>query len=288
MKSDAYPSLSNYWGALFGERVWRISVDAGLGCPHRDSAGGGCAFCEPASFVPTLGASRSVGDQLRRGMADLQRKKVNRFAAYFQPGTNTNAPVETLKKLWDEAAEIDEVVALCVGTRPDCVGEPVLELLASYRNRFDIWLELGLQSASDLTLDRINRGHDTAAFSDAVTRARGRGLKVCAHVILGLPGEGVEEEARTAALLTSLGVEGVKVHQLSVIKGTPMEALYERGEVVPPGEEEYIARALAFLRRLPPSTVVHRLVGDTMGEGLVSPSFDKRRVFYIIREELGL
>lgn len=286
---EPYPSLATHWQARFGERVRRVGLDAGLSCPNRDGTRGtgGCAFCDPASFAPCAGDPRSVGEQLAAGLERLTRQGVRRAAAYFQPHTNTYAPLPVLRGLWDAVLPFPEVVALCVGTRPDCVPDPVLGLLAGYGNPREVWLELGLQSAQDETLARLRRGHTAQDFADACRRARERGLKVCAHVILGLPGEGPGDEAATARFLAELGVEGVKLHHLAVVRGTELEGAWRRGEVQTLGEGEYAARAAAFVAALPPGTVLHRLVGDTAGDRLLAPRFDKGRVVRAVREALG-
>ncbi|GAB6061379.1 TIGR01212 family radical SAM protein [Deferrisoma palaeochoriense] len=285
---DPYPGAGRYWKARFGGEVRRVSLDAGLSCPNRDGTvgTGGCLFCDPASFAPSAGDPRPVAEQLAAGIERLRARGVTRVAAYFQPHTNTHAPLPVLKALWDACRAFPEVVALCVGTRPDCVSDPVLDLLAGYRDRWEIWLELGLQSARDETLRRLGRGHTAEAFADAVRRARARGLLACAHVILGLPGEAPDDEAQTASFLADLGVEGVKLHQLAVVEGTPLAALWRRGEVAPLPEEAYIERAAAFVRRLPPRTVLHRLVGDTLGDRLLAPRYDRNRVIREIRARL--
>lgn len=283
----AHPSISEHWRALFGGKVRRMSLDPGFSCPNRDK-GEGCTFCDPATFAPSYGDRRSIVEQVGDGVARGRAKGANLFAAYFQPRTNTYAPLEELKKIWDEASSFPEVVALCVGTRPDCLSDEVLDLLASYLPRFgEIWLEIGLQSANDETLRRIGRGHDSACFADASRRARTRGLKVCAHVILGLPGEGPETEARTADFLAALDIDGVKLHQLAVIDGTPLALDFTSGDVPGLSEAGYAERAVAFVRRLPNGTVLHRLVGDTLGESEISPNFDKGRVLEMIRVKLA-
>jgi radical SAM protein (TIGR01212 family) len=286
---DRYPFVGDHWKKRFGERVWRVPLDAGLGCPNRDSVtgAGGCVFCDPVSFAPRAGRKLSVTEQLQRGTAHWGARGIRKFAAYFQSGTNTHAASETLRRLWDEAAAFPEVVVLCVGTRPDCVDEEVLDLLAGYRTRFgEIWLEIGLQSANDATLARLHRGHTAADFAEGCRRARERGLLVCAHAILGLPGEDEADEAATADFLRECGAEGVKLHHLAVVKGTELAALFERGEIPVLGEEAYVGRAVAFLRRLPPSTVIHRFVGDTGEERLLAPKFLKPRVAALIRAGL--
>lgn len=274
------PSLSRHWKALFGGEVRRISLDPGFSCPNRVAGGaGGCAFCDPASFSPAYGDKRTVADQLDEGIAKGRARGKTLFAAYFQPRTNTYAPLERLREVWDAAAARPEVVALCVGTRPDCVPDEVLDLLAGYRGRFgEIWLELGLQSSHDATLAALGRGHDAASFAEASRRARARGLKVCAHVILGLPGETAAMEAETADFLAGLGVEGAKLHQLSIVRGTPLAESYLAGKVVCLTEAEYARRVAAFVGRLPDSIVLHRLAGDSLGGVELAPNFNKGRV----------
>ncbi len=286
---EPYPSVGRYWRARFGQRVQRVSLDAGFSCPNRDGTVGtaGCAFCDPASFSPSAGDPRSVAEQLDDGIARLRGRGIRLAAAYFQPNTNTHASLERLAAVWDAAAARPEVAVLCVGTRPDSVPEPVLDLLASYADRFEIWLELGLQSAHDRTLERLGRGHGARAFASASRRARGRGLRVCAHVILGLPGEGPTEERVTADRLAGWGVDGVKLHRFAVVAGTALEAPWRRGELAVLDEAGYAERAVAFLSRLPRATVVHRLVGDTRGGRLLAPRFDKGRVVRAIRHGLG-
>jgi uncharacterized protein len=285
-----YPGIGAHWKARFGGRIQRISLNAGFSCPNRDGTLGraGCAFCDPSSFSPSAADQRPVSRQLSEHLKRPAAKaKPHGYAAYFQPGTNTYAPLEELRAAWDTAAHFPEVLVLCVGTRPDCVPEEVLDLLASYGRRFEeVWLELGLQSGSDDTLRRLARGHTAADFEAAYSRAHARGLLVCAHVILGLPGEGPQEEAQTAELLARARVEGLKLHHLAVIEGTPLAASWRAGEFRLLTEEEYAERAAAFLRRLPPTTVVHRLVGDSLDERLLAPRFRKDQVIRTIRERL--
>ncbi|MHB8763031.1 MAG: TIGR01212 family radical SAM protein [Deferrisomatales bacterium] len=280
------PTLAEHWRARFGAVVRRVSLDAGCSCPNRDGTlgHGGCTFCDPASFAPGAGDRRPVSEQLAQGLARLAARGVTRAAAYFQPHSNTYATPAALAAAWDAALPFPQVVALCVGTRPDCVPAPVLELLARYRERWEVWLELGLQSARDDTLRRLGRGHTAAQFADASDRARARGLRVCAHVILGLPGEGPDDELRTAEFLAGLGVDGVKLHQLAVVRGTALEAQWREGRVAVLGEDAYAERAARFVSRLPAGTVLHRLVGDTRGPGLLSPGYDKARVLAQIRK----
>jgi radical SAM protein (TIGR01212 family) len=266
--------------------VRRISIDAGLGCPNREA--GGCIFCSPVTFAPSSGDTRSVTRQITDAIAGLKPRGDKLFAAYFQPGTNTFGDPQTLSKLWEEATAFDEVVALCVGTRPDCVDDEVLERLAHFRDKYDLWLELGLQTANNDTLKFLGRGHTAEDFTDATRRAHRLGIKVCAHVILGLPGETREDETRTANLMSELRVEGVKLHQLEVVGNTPIEKLWREGRVKTLTEEDYVQRAVEFIHRLPEETVLHRMAGNTLSGHLpLAPDFNRRRVLNAIRCALG-
>jgi len=175
-------------------------------------------------------------------------------------------------KTWSVLA-VEDVVGLSIGTRPDCVDLPVLELLQEYARRYLIWIEYGLQSANDKTLEIINRGHDFQCFANAVRATQNRDIKICAHVILGLPGETRHDILRTAEAVSDLGIDGVKLHLLYVVKGTPLEALYRQGNYVCLEQQEYIDLVCDFLERLPPDTVIQRLTGDPHPEELVAPQW---------------
>jgi radical SAM protein (TIGR01212 family) len=231
-----------------------------------------------------------VARQIEQGKEVMARKyKARRFLAYFQPFSNTFAPVERLRALYEEALAVPEVVGLCVGTRPDCLPEEVLELLAEYHARTYFWLELGLQSVHDATLTFLRRGHDYSTFLRAYAAAKTRGLRVCVHVILGLPGEGREAMLATAAEMARLRVDGIKIHLLHVLRGTPLGELYEKGEVAVLGQEEYVALAADFIERLHPETLIHRLTGDGPRELLLAPlwSLNKWEVLNAIDAELA-
>jgi radical SAM protein (TIGR01212 family) len=276
MNDKRYNALSDELRRTFGCRVQRITVDAGFTCPNRDGtlASGGCIFCsERGSGADNIARGLPVAEQLARGKAAMVRRyNARRFIAYFQPYSNTYAPVERLRSLYDEALAVPEVVGLIVGTRPDCLPPEVLDLLAGYARRTWFWLELGLQSPHDRTLARLNRGHDFAAFAAAAEAVTARGIRLCAHVILGLPWESREEMLATAAILNRLGVSGVKIHLLHVMRGTPLAAMYERGEVPLLTRDGYVALVCDFLERLEPQILIHRLTGDG-GRDLLAPAW---------------
>ena len=215
MHAKPYRDLNSYFRSLFGGRVHKVTVDAGLGCPNRDGtcSTGGCIYCNAkGSGTGAHGEGRSITEQIERSRARIARRfKTERLMAYFQSFTNTYAPVEHLKRLYDEALAVPGVVGLAIGTRPDCVDDEILDLLQAYARDRLIWVEYGLQSAHDRTLARINRGHDFACFERAVRTTRRRGINVCAHVILGLPGESARDMQATADILAGLGIDGVKL-----------------------------------------------------------------------------
>jgi radical SAM protein (TIGR01212 family) len=251
---------------------------------------GGCVFCDNRSFSPNRRLPRStVAEQVQRGIDLLARRYgAERFLAYFQAGTNTHAPVEKLKRLYDEALAHPQVIGLAVGTRPDCLEEPVLELLAEYARSRYVCLEIGLQSIHDDSLTWMNRGHDAACFFDAVARSQGRGLDLCVHLILGLPGENREDMLATADALAPLPISGVKIHNLHVVRRTPLADMYQAGSVRMLERDEYVSIVCDFLERLSPDLVIHRLTGDAPPDYLVAPLWclDKQDVLTAIDREL--
>jgi radical SAM protein (TIGR01212 family) len=273
--SSSYRSFRQFLQDRFGQRVHRVALDAGFTCPNVDGTVtvGGCVYCDNRSFSPNRRLPRrSLRAQIEDGIEILrQRYGAQKFLAYFQAGTNTYAPVEKLKRLYDEALDHPDVVGLMIGTRPDCVAEPVLSLVEQYSRDRWVCLELGLQTIHDRSLRWMNRGHDFACFLDAVKRSQNRGFDLCAHVILGLPGETHDDMLATAEVCASLGLNAIKIHNLHVVKDTPLEAMYRRGEVPMFALDEYIQILCDFLERLPPEMVIHRLSGDAPGEYLIAP-----------------
>ena len=292
MSIKRYRVFSEYLKEEYGGRVHKISVDAGFSCPNRalDRAGAGCLFCDPGgSGAVGIDRALSVAEQLEQGKEVMVRKyKAKRFIAYFQPFSNTFAPVPRLRALYDEALAVSGIVGLAVGTRPDCLPDDVLDLLTEYHRRTDFWLEIGVQSRHDATLDFLRRGHDYAAFLKAYAGAKARGLKVCVHVILGLPGEDRAAMLATADEMARLRVDGIKIHLLHVLKGTPLGGLYEEGKIAVLEQEEYVGLAVDFLERLHPETFIHRLTGDGPRDLLLAPlwSLKKWEVLNAIDAEL--
>lgn len=277
-----YRPFSRYLREIFGCRVQKIPLDAGFTCPNRDGrvGFGGCIYCGPrGSGTGAYENGVPLGEQIRAGIESGKRRFGKcKFIAYFQAFTNTYAPPERLKSLYDEALRHQEVVGLSIGTRPDCAPDEVLELLEEYARRCHFWVEYGLQSAHDYTLELINRGHDIAQFVDAVERTKGRGINICAHIILGLPGETQEEMMATADLVASLELEGTKIHSLYVLKGTKLAEIYQRGEFRLLELEEYVSLVCDFLERLPPDMVIQRLTGEAPRDLLVAPRWSREKM----------
>ncbi len=272
-----YRDLNTYFRERFGHRVHKLTVDAGLSCPNRDGtlSTTGCIYCNATgSGTGAFARGLSIREQLEQSKIPVAKRfKARRFIAYFQSYSNTYAPVETLGRLYDEALSVEDVVGLSIGTRPDCIDDAKLDLLARYARRCLVWVEYGLQSACDRTLRRINRGHDVACFTDALTRTRQRGLPVCAHVILGLPGETRQDMLTTARFLADHEIDGVKLHLLYVVRGTPMEALYRQGRYTCLEQQTYAELVCDFIERLPPQTVIQRVTGDPHPDELVAPAW---------------
>lgn len=287
-----YNAFSDELKRVFGCRVQRISVDAGFSCPNRDGSldSGGCIFCG-GSGSGSYGIRRdlTVAGQIEDGKEVMRRKyKAQRFIAYFQAYSNTYAPVEQLRALYAEALSVPDVVGLIVATRPDCLSDEILDYLHELTQQTYLWLELGVQSIHDRTLTLINRRHDHACSVDAIRRAKSRGLRVCAHVMLGLPGETRAETLAMAGELNRLGVDGVKLHLLHVMKGTRLAEMYGRGEIQVLGRDEYAGLVCDFLELLDPRILVHRLTGDGGHDNLVAPlwSLKKFEILNLIDAEL--
>jgi len=289
---NRFYDLNTYYRNLFGCRVQKITIDAGLSCPNRDGtiSTGGCIYCNSrGSGTGAHAGGLSVSEQLESGKAALSRRyKAKKFVAYFQSFSNTYGPVEKLKKLYDEALSVENITGLSIGTRPDCVNEPVLALLENYAKDYLVWIEYGLQSANDETLLLINRGHDYKCFINTVEATKGRGIKICAHVILGLPGEEKKDMLKTAEAISGLGIDGVKIHLLYVVKGTRMESLYLDGKYRCLEQDEYAGLVCDFLELLPEDMVIQRLTGDPHRDELVAPlwSLEKAKTIALIKNTL--
>ena len=261
----------------YGERVHKIAIDADFTCPNRDGSKGrgGCTFCNNVSFSPNGRQPPGISEQLAAGRRIIRKRTgAQKYLAYFQAYTNTYADIDSLKTLYDQALSEPDVIGLAVGTRPDCAPEPVLELLAAYQQQgHEIWLELGLQSSFDESLRRVNRGHGFAEYKTALLAARKRGLQVCTHLIIGLPGETQEHCKVTLERVLELGVAGLKLHPLHVVKGTQLANEWRRGEYQPLLLDEYINIAANLIRHTPPEVIFHRVTGTASKQILLAPDW---------------
>ena len=281
MPPKRYHDFNTYLRNAFGCRVQKITVDAGFTCPNRDGSlsDRGCIYCNArGSGTGAFQKGISISAQLETGKERLaKRYNAKKFIAYFQSFTNTYAPVKTLGKAYAEALAVKDIVGLSIGTRPDCVDEPVLGLLQEYAKHYLIWIEYGLQSCHDHTLRAINRGHDAASFQRAVQATQDRGINICTHVILGLPGENRKQMLETADFIADLGIDGVKIHLLYVIQGTALERMYQQGRYQCLAQDVYIDLVCDFLERLPKGMVIQRLTGDPHPHELVAPQWSRRK-----------
>jgi hypothetical protein len=275
----------------YGERVHKLALDTGFTCPNRDGnlGRGGCTFCNNSSFVPPTG-ERPVQVQMQAGAAVVARRTgARKFIAYFQAYTNTYGELSHLEDLYRQALAFPGCIGISVGTRPDCLGHGVLELLARIRDEGHlVWLELGLQSAFDRTLERVNRGHGAAIYFTEAARARALGLPVCCHLILGLPGEGLEHALSTHRQVLEAGVDGFKIHPLHVVGGSILANQWRKSEYTPLTLSDYASWASDIIERTPPRIVFHRLTGTCSEDLLLAPLWcsGKWNVLNAIESEL--
>jgi len=284
-----YLSLNQYLRSVFGERVQKISLDAGFTCPNRDGTKGrgGCIYCDAkGSGTGAYESGKDIAEQMKAGINWAGRRYgARKFIAYFQSFSNTYGPLDRLEDIYTQALVGSEVVGLSIGTRPDCVDKDRLELISHIGEGRMVWMEYGLQSASDATLARINRKHTVSDFIRAVEISKEYGLMTCAHIIFGLPDEGRSEMEDTVRLLAGLKVDGVKFHHQYVVENTELNRLYRAGKYRPITQQNYVEMVAWALANLPKGTVIQRLTGDPPMNLLVAPdwSFDKIQTIAMIR-----
>ena len=277
-----YRSANQHYREKYGCKVYKLSIDAGFTCPNRDGkvGFGGCIFCGSDGGSAFAEKGCSIRQQLERAKSLVKAKAGDRFIAYFQSFTNTYAPAEVLRKLYTEAMEPEEILGLAIGTRPDCLGEDVMEVLRELNAIKPVSVELGLQTVHEATARYIRRGYETEVYVDAVRRLKEAGIEVVTHIILGLPGETPEMAVETTRAAVRAGTDGVKFHLLHVLRGTDLEADYRAGKFRCLEFTEYAAWLKGCLDVLPEHIVVHRITGDGAKKDLVAPlwSADKKRV----------
>ena len=285
-----YQKFSDFLVQKYGQKVWKISLDAGLSCPNCDSDGKeGCIFCRNDSFSP-MGTSeyKSITRQMQGGIAFAQKRwGIKKYIAYFQSSTNTFAPVNELERLYHEAIAQKDVVAISIATRPDCLPPKVIDLIQSLTSKVDVWIELGLQSSFDDTLKIINRGHTFQDYKNAVEALKKINVRICTHIMIGLPGESRTHIKKTAQRISSNGTHEVKIHPLLILKGTPLESMHQQGRIAPLSMDEYVSLAVDFVEMLPPDMVIQRLTAESQKDLLIEPQWctNKLRVLSAIDAE---
>ena len=283
-----YNNLSGYLKGKYGHRLKKICVDGGFSCPNRDGklSTGGCIFCGERGAGEHIDNSISIREQVESAI--LSAKDDDEFIVYFQNFTNTYADVSTLKNRYDAALISDRIKVLSIGTRPDCIDEEKARLIASYQDKYEVWIELGLQTANDKTAAIINRSYPLSVFENAISILNKYSIKTVVHMIIGLPSEGPEDFLATAKYIIGKHPFGIKIHSLYVMKGTRLEVLYHQKRYTPIGFDEYTDTVSEILKMIPPDIVIHRLTGDCPRGLLVAPewSLDKNEVLKAIQDKL--
>lgn len=284
-----YTALNDYLRARFGRKVYKLSLQGVSTCPNRDGSVGsrGCIFCSDTGS----GEFAACGSDLSAQIRDARRRVAEKvppdagYIAYFQSFTNTYAPVKVLRPLFAAAMVPEDVVAISIATRPDCLSEEVLDLLAELNEHKPVWVELGLQTIHESTARYIRRGYDLSVFNEAVGKLKARGIEVIVHQIIGLPGESEKQIYDTADHIARSGADGVKFHLLHVLRGTDLAADYEAGQFKTLSMEDYFRLLCGCIERMPQEMVIHRLTGDGAKRDLISPlwSADKKRVLNALR-----
>ncbi len=281
MLSEYVDTLGQSLLKTYGERIHKVAIDAGLSCPNRDGSKGigGCTFCNNDTFSPNGRQPDPILEQIQSGREVIKKRTgAKKYIAYFQAYTNTYGDFKTLSSMYESALSQKDVIGLSVGTRPDCVPDEVIDLLVRYKNQgFDVWLELGLQSSFDITLKKVNRGHGFEQYKQTLLKARAKGLKVCTHLIIGLPGENTWHYQQTLDRVLELGVDGLKYHPLHVVKGTQLANEYRRGEYQPMSMSDYVTAVTDLIMRAPRDMIYHRLTATANKKQLLAPQWCNKK-----------
>lgn len=280
-----YNSLNEHLRRKFGTRVQKVCVHMDFTCPNRDGSKGrgGCIYCNDRALYPSYKLG-TLEEQIVAGIEQMKRKyRAEKFIVYFQSNTNTYGSVEKLMELYTQAISFPSVVGLVIGTRPDCVSDETLEMLGDLSKKTYLWMEYGLQSASDDTLKRINRCHNVHDFTDVVLRTHRRNIEVVAHVIIGLPGEGQEHVIRTAKFLSAIQIDGIKIHAFHILKDTVAEKWYNNKMIELPAMNQYASFVVDMLERLPENVIIHRLTGEAPEQFLIAPEWVKQKTAVLDR-----
>jgi uncharacterized protein len=287
-----YHTWNYHLRQIFGHKVFKVALDGGFDCPNRDGtvAYGGCTFCSAAGSGDFAGNRvESLETQFQNIKSKMHEKwKDGKYMAYFQAYTNTHAPVEVLRERFETVLKQDGVVGISIATRPDCLPDDVVDYLAELNERTYLWVEMGLQTVHEPTSLLINRAHDYACYVEGVNKLRNHGIRVCAHIINGLPLETTEMMMETAREVAKLDVQGIKIHLLHLLKGTPLVKQYEKGKLEFLSFEDYVNLVCDQLEILPPEMIIHRITGDGPADLMIGPmwSVNKWEVLNAIDAEL--
>lgn len=289
-----YNSLDNYFKNTFGEKIYKVSLDGGFTCPNRDGTLSikGCIFCSESGSGDFAGSRRlSINEQIEEQLKLIENKfPSGKVIAYFQNFTNTYADVEYLRKIYYEALSHPRVIGLAIATRPDCLGENIIELLSEINNKYFLWVELGLQTINEEVAKIINRQYSLKTYEEAAEKLKSRNIKFVTHIIIGLPGEKENDSLDTALFSEKCGTWGIKIHLLHIIKNTKLETLYKKNELKIQKKDEYVKKVVKILQNISYNIVIHRLTGDGNRDTLIAPlwSLNKRDVLNSIEKEMKL
>ena len=289
--SKRYNDFSSHIKLIHSERIQKVSIDAGFTCPNRDGSKGlgGCTFCNNNTFNPAYCMpTKTISDQIKQGVAFFEPKyKTQKYLAYFQAYSNTYSEIEDLKKKYEEALSNPSVVGLVIGTRPDCVSDELLDYFAELKNKIDLTIEYGIESTIDRTLDLINRGHSYQDSVDAIIKTANKGIKVGGHLILGLPGESIDEIVSHAGAVSKLPLDYLKLHQLQIVRGSHLGREYLAGRYIDKlfTLDEYIDLVIDFVERLTPNIILERFISQSPGDLLIAPKWGVKNFEFIAKVE---
>lgn len=289
-----YNSLDNYFKNTFGEKIYKVSLDGGFTCPNRDGtlSTKGCIFCSESGSGDFAGSRRlSINEQIEEQLKLIENKfPSGKIIAYFQNFTNTYADIDYLRKIYYEALSHPRVIGLAIATRPDCLGENIIELLSEINNKYFLWVELGLQTINEEVAKIINRQYSLKTYEEAAEKLKSRNIKFVTHIIIGLPGEKENDSLDTALFSEKCGTWGIKIHLLHIIKNTKLETLYKKNELKIQKKDEYVKKVVKILQNISYNIVIHRLTGDGNRDTLIAPlwSLNKRDVLNSIEKEMKM
>ena len=275
MEKERYNHLNKYLKEKFGERTLKICIDGGFTCPNRDGtvSTGGCIFCSEKGSGEHL-KPLSIQAQIKKHLNSYRGLRANKFIAYFQNFTNTYDSVENLKLRYDAALIDNRIVALAIATRPDCITEEICQLISSYKNKVDVWVELGLQTSNDSTGNLINRGYSSEKFTDAINLLRKYNIEIVTHIMVGLPNETFEDIKNTVKFINSHDIQGLKIHSCYVIENTVLGEMYKNKSYSPISLDYYIETACYILTHINPSVIIHKISGDAPKDLLLAPDWN--------------